>query len=68
MRYRLTKRWSLFGVLCAITVTINFPIIVLVANSFQTTEQMLATTSVFPHSFTSPTSSSSAAARRSGPS
>jgi ABC-type glycerol-3-phosphate transport system permease component len=52
MRYRLAKRWSLFSVLCAITLTINFPIIVLIANSFQTTEQMLATANIFPRTFT----------------
>jgi len=51
MRYRLAKRWSLFSLLCAITVFINFPIIVLIANSFQTTEQMLASTNIFPRTF-----------------
>ena len=50
-RRRGARRWGLFLLLLAITTVINFPIIVMILNSFQTTEQILQTRSVFPEHF-----------------
>jgi ABC-type glycerol-3-phosphate transport system permease component len=49
---RSLRRWGLFALLSAITAAVNFPVIVMIANAFQTTEQMLASTSIFPQHFT----------------
>ncbi|NLS01720.1 carbohydrate ABC transporter permease [Rhizobium sp. P38BS-XIX] len=44
-------RWRLFAIMVVIVVIINFPIIVIVANSFQTTEQIMMSRSVIPQHF-----------------
>ena len=48
----IPARWQLFALMCVIVTVVNFPIIVVVMNSFQTTEQIFATRGVFPQSFT----------------
>jgi ABC-type glycerol-3-phosphate transport system permease component len=48
----ISARWQLFALMCVIVTVVNFPIIVVVLNSFQTTEQIFATRGVFPQSFT----------------
>lgn len=45
-------RWQLFALMCLIVTVINFPIIVVVLNSFQTTEQIFASRGIIPQSFT----------------
>ena len=45
------NRWLLTALVSLIVVVINFPVILLVLNSFQTTEQILASKSIFPESF-----------------
>ncbi|HWJ74839.1 MAG TPA: carbohydrate ABC transporter permease [Kaistia sp.] len=46
------RRWSLFWLLVAITLVVNLPIILMVMNSFQTTEQLVSRTSILPHDLT----------------
>jgi ABC-type glycerol-3-phosphate transport system permease component len=47
----LPRRWQLFCVMVVITLTINFPVIVVVLNSFQPTEAIMMNRSVVPESF-----------------
>lgn len=42
------KRWSLFVLLVAIVIVVNLPIILMVLNSFQTTEQLMTTRPLIP--------------------
>jgi ABC-type glycerol-3-phosphate transport system permease component len=51
-RRRHTRRSILFVLLLAIVLMVNLPVIVMVANSFQTTDQILASRSLIPHHFT----------------
>lgn len=44
-------RWRLFAIMVVIVVIINFPIIIIVANSFQTTEQIMMNRSIIPQHF-----------------
>ncbi|MBY5414327.1 carbohydrate ABC transporter permease [Rhizobium leguminosarum] len=46
-----TARWRLFAIMVVIVLVINFPIIVIVANSFQTTEQIMLNRSIIPQHF-----------------
>lgn len=46
------KRWMMFWLLVVITIVINLPIILMVMNSFQTTEQLVNRTSILPHDLT----------------
>jgi ABC-type glycerol-3-phosphate transport system permease component len=48
----IPRRWQLFCLMTVLVTVINFPIIVVILNSFQTTEQIFATRGVFPQSFT----------------
>ncbi|HEV7276596.1 MAG TPA: carbohydrate ABC transporter permease [Devosiaceae bacterium] len=48
----VSRRWQLSGLMLVIVILINFPIIVVAMNSFQTTEQIFATRGIFPQSFT----------------
>lgn len=48
----LPRRWQLFLLMLAIVTAVNFPIIIIVLNSFQTTEQIMLSQSVLPQSFT----------------
>jgi ABC-type glycerol-3-phosphate transport system permease component len=50
--HRTGHRWALFALMCVITVLVNIPIIVMILNAFQTTEQMLTSTSILPEHFT----------------
>lgn len=45
-------RWMLTGITTLIVLVINFPVILLVLNSFQTTEQILASRRIIPEVFT----------------
>lgn len=45
------QRWSLSGLMLVIVIFLNMPIILMVLNSFQTTEQMLLSRSVIPAVF-----------------
>ncbi|MGV3549577.1 carbohydrate ABC transporter permease [Rhizobium sp.] len=45
------SRWRLFFIMVVIVLFINFPIIVIVANSFQTTAQIMMNRSVIPQHF-----------------
>jgi len=47
----LSRRWQLFVLMSLIVLVINFPIIVIILNSFQTTEQILLNRSIFPNEF-----------------
>lgn len=42
------KRWLLFCLMVVITIVVNLPIILMVMNSFQTTEQLVTRTSLLP--------------------
>lgn len=44
----ISRRWQLFCLMTVIVLVINFPIIVIILNSFQTTEQILLNRSIFP--------------------
>ncbi len=44
----IAPRWQLFWLMVVITTVINYPIIVVVLNSFQTTEQITLNRSLFP--------------------
>lgn len=46
------KRWGLTGAMTIIVLVLNLPIILLVLNSLQTTEQILASRSILPASLT----------------
>lgn len=46
------RRWWLFALMVAIVTVINFPLIVVVLNSFQTTGQIMSSRSIFPSTFT----------------
>lgn len=46
------KRWGLTGLMTIIVLLVNLPIILLMLNSLQTTEQILASRSIIPASFT----------------
>jgi ABC-type glycerol-3-phosphate transport system permease component len=46
------KRWTLFWVLVVITIIVNLPIILMVMNSFQTTEQLVNRTTILPRDWT----------------
>lgn len=48
----LPRRWQLFFLMLIIVFVVNFPIIVIVLNSFQTTDQIMLNKSVLPRSFT----------------
>lgn len=50
MRRRTTAAW--FVLLCAVTLLLNLPIIVIVVNSFQTTEDMIASVGLIPRALT----------------
>jgi ABC-type glycerol-3-phosphate transport system permease component len=45
---RSAKRWILFWVTTAIVIVVNLPIILMVLNSFQTTEQLMSTRAIVP--------------------
>lgn len=45
------KRWGLSGLMIVICLLVNLPIILMTLNSFQTTEQILASRSIIPASF-----------------
>lgn len=47
-----SRRWRLSLLMLAIVIVVNFPIIVMVLNSFQTTAQLLTRHSLLPHEFT----------------
>ncbi|MFI5014943.1 MAG: carbohydrate ABC transporter permease [Hyphomicrobiales bacterium] len=51
MRISAHGRWLLFAAVVATALLVNAPIILTILNSFQTTEQMLVSKSVFPQSF-----------------
>ncbi|MCX5477924.1 carbohydrate ABC transporter permease [Kaistia geumhonensis] len=46
------QRWTRFGVLSAIVLVVNLPIILMVMNSFQTTDQLMQRSSLLPHDLT----------------
>ncbi len=46
------SRWGLFAAVLAIALVINGPIIFMIINSFQTTEQMLISKSILPEKYT----------------
>jgi ABC-type glycerol-3-phosphate transport system permease component len=46
------SRWGLFVIVLAIALVINGPIIFMIINSFQTTEQMLISKSILPEKYT----------------
>jgi ABC-type glycerol-3-phosphate transport system permease component len=46
--HKSLARWGLFGLMCAIVVVIDLPIITLILNSFRSTEQILSSTTVIP--------------------
>jgi ABC-type glycerol-3-phosphate transport system permease component len=46
------SRWGLFAAVLAIALVINGPIIFMIINSFQTTEQMLISKSILPETYT----------------
>lgn len=46
------RRWLLFALMAAIVTLVNFPMIVVVLNSFQTTGQIMQNRSIFPSTFT----------------
>jgi ABC-type glycerol-3-phosphate transport system permease component len=46
------KRWMLFWLLVVITIIVNLPIILMVMNSFQTTEQLVNRTTILPQDLT----------------
>ncbi|WEK50816.1 MAG: carbohydrate ABC transporter permease [Candidatus Kaistia colombiensis] len=46
------KRWTLFWLLVVITIIVNLPIILMVMNSFQTTEQLVQRTTILPRDLT----------------
>ena len=46
------KRWGLFWLLVVITLVVNLPIILMVMNSFQTTEQLVNRTTLLPRDLT----------------
>ena len=48
----MPRRWQLFCLMCVIVTVINFPVIVVVLNSFQTTEAIISSRDIFPHMFT----------------
>lgn len=45
------KRWGLAGLMTIIVLVVNLPIILMALNSLQTTEQILASRSIIPQSF-----------------
>jgi ABC-type glycerol-3-phosphate transport system permease component len=47
-RQSSARRWGLFAALSVIVVVVNFPIILMVLNSFQTTEQLMSTRQIIP--------------------
>jgi ABC-type glycerol-3-phosphate transport system permease component len=49
---RNRRHWLLFAVMMAIVLIINFPLLVVVLNSFQTTAQIMLSRSIFPSTFT----------------
>jgi ABC-type glycerol-3-phosphate transport system permease component len=52
MRMPHRSRWGLFAAVLAIALAINGPIIFMIINSFQTTEQMLISKSILPETYT----------------
>ncbi len=52
MRMPHQSRWGLFVIVLAIALVINGPIIFMIINSFQTTEQMLISKSILPEKYT----------------
>jgi len=52
MRMTSRSRWGLSAVVLAIALVINGPIIFMIINSFQTTEQMLISKSILPETYT----------------
>jgi ABC-type glycerol-3-phosphate transport system permease component len=46
--HKSLARWGLFGLMCAIVVVIDLPIITLILNSFRSTEQILSSTTIIP--------------------
>ena len=52
MRMPHQSRWGLFVIVLAIALVINGPIIFMIMNSFQTTEQMLISKSILPEKYT----------------
>lgn len=48
----MPRRWQLFFLMLVITTLVNFPIIIVVLNSFQTTEQIMLGNGLFPGEFT----------------
>jgi ABC-type glycerol-3-phosphate transport system permease component len=52
MRMPHRSRWGLFAAVLAIALAINGPIIFMIINSFQTTEQMLISKSILPERYT----------------
>lgn len=47
----ISRRWQLFVLMTVIVLVINFPIIAVVLNSFQTTQQIMASRSMIPSDF-----------------
>ncbi len=46
------QRWTRFGILSVIVLVVNLPIILMVMNSFQTTDQLMQRSSLLPHDLT----------------
>jgi ABC-type glycerol-3-phosphate transport system permease component len=42
------RRWTLFALLAAIALIVNLPVVLMVLNSFQTTEQLMSTRTLIP--------------------
>lgn len=47
-RHRMIIRWSLFVLMSVIVLVVNLPIISMVLNSFRTTDDILAATTLIP--------------------
>ncbi len=46
---RSRRRWGLFALLLVLTLIVNFPVLSLIANSLQTTSQLMSSRSLVPH-------------------
>ena len=66
-RNDVLNSWLLTGLVAFIALLINLPVILMVLNSFQTTEQILASDASFLGSCRSPTTSRWSRPRRSSP-
>jgi ABC-type glycerol-3-phosphate transport system permease component len=52
MRYRGIKRWSLFAVMLIIVIIVNFPVIIVILNSFKSNQEIMQSTQIFPKHYT----------------